>query len=305
MSKIKLLTISVIGLMIVNLGMVAFLLMQKHPFRPDGRPPMEQKGPKAIIIDRLHFDKEQTVQYEHLIEEHQTAIKSLNDSIKTVKNNLYQSLSNENDSVKDSLITTLGLLHKQIELTHYEHFAAIKKLCKPDQLEYYNSLTKELAQFFADKKTNNPPRNNNAPEGSFKQLDTYKDGKLSNEEVKVPVTGDVAKVDSKKDGSTLKEEPGKKPGPQGQQPPAQTEQQGPPPGGQPSVEEIFAQMDANKDGKISKEEARGPLQNDFVKIDTNKDGFISKEELEKAPKPNREGGPQGGGRPQGPPPGGN
>lgn len=53
----------------------------------------------------------------------------------------------------------------------------------------------------------------------------------------------------------------------------------------PTATEILKKMDENKDGKLSKEEVKGPLKEDFKKIDTNEDGFISKEELEKAPKP--------------------
>jgi Ca2+-binding EF-hand superfamily protein len=59
-----------------------------------------------------------------------------------------------------------------------------------------------------------------------------------------------------------------------------------PPSSPPSVEELFMQMDTNKDDKLSVEEIEGPLKNDFDKVDTNKDGFITKEELTKAPKPN-------------------
>ncbi len=55
----------------------------------------------------------------------------------------------------------------------------------------------------------------------------------------------------------------------------------------PSVDEIFKQMDKDEDGKLSKNEIKGPLKNDFAKIDTNEDGFLSKEEVEKAPKPKR------------------
>ncbi len=66
-------------------------------------------------------------------------------------------------------------------------------------------------------------------------------------------------------------------------------------GGHPSVEELFAQMDSNKDGKLSKAEVKGPLADNFSKIDTNSDGFISKEELTKAPKPSGQRPPQGQG----------
>ena len=57
----------------------------------------------------------------------------------------------------------------------------------------------------------------------------------------------------------------------------------------PSIDELFEQMDADEDGKLSKKEVKGPLKNDFSKIDTNEDGYLSKEELEKAPKPERQG----------------
>lgn len=79
-----------------------------------------------------------------------------------------------------------------------------------------------------------------------------------------------------------------------------------PNGSKPSMEELFAQMDANRDGKLSKEEVKGPLADTFSKIDTNSDGFITKEELEEAPKPEGRRPPQGNGgrQQQGPPNGG-
>lgn len=80
---------------------------------------------------------------------------------------------------------------------------------------------------------------------------------------------------------------------------AQKERKGPPagqrnqggqqrgPGERPDPSQIMEHMDVNKDGKISKTEAKGPLKESFSKVDVNEDGFISKEELEKAPRPNR------------------
>lgn len=55
----------------------------------------------------------------------------------------------------------------------------------------------------------------------------------------------------------------------------------------PTLEEIFKQMDANEDGKLTKEEVKGPLKKDFKKIDANEDGFLTKEEIEKMPKPEK------------------
>ena len=55
----------------------------------------------------------------------------------------------------------------------------------------------------------------------------------------------------------------------------------------PTIDQIMKDLDANKDGKISKAEAKGPLKNEFDKVDTNKDGYLSKAELKKAPRPKK------------------
>ncbi|CAM2825649.1 EF-hand domain-containing protein [Flavobacterium frigoris] len=55
----------------------------------------------------------------------------------------------------------------------------------------------------------------------------------------------------------------------------------------PTAEVLIKEMDINKDGKLSKGEVKGPLQDDFSKVDANKDGFLTLEELKKAPKPER------------------
>jgi hypothetical protein len=118
---------------------------------------MKDGGLQKIITERLHFDKEQVAAYEKLIAEHQVAVKANDDSIMQAKNNLYQSLQSETFTGKDSLVNLLGALQKQVELIHYEHFAAIKKVCKPDQLENFNKLTNELSRFFSSGKKDGPP----------------------------------------------------------------------------------------------------------------------------------------------------
>ena len=67
------------------------------------------------------------------------------------------------------------------------------------------------------------------------------------------------------------------------------ERSGPPPAGQDQgpgrgqtdARQLVALMDVDKDGKISLQEAKGPLKEIFSSIDANKDGLLSIEELEK------------------------
>lgn len=71
------------------------------------------------------------------------------------------------------------------------------------------------------------------------------------------------------------------------------ERKGPPQGEQgrgrgsedrPTAEHLMERMDVNKDGKLSKQEVKGPLAEQFSKIDANSDGFITKQELDKGRK---------------------
>ena len=47
-------------------------------------------------------------------------------------------------------------------------------------------------------------------------------------------------------------------------------------------DKTFDELDANKDGTLSKSEAAASADLDFVKADTNKDGRIDRAEYEKA-----------------------
>ena len=48
------------------------------------------------------------------------------------------------------------------------------------------------------------------------------------------------------------------------------------------VDHIMKELDTDKDGQISKDEAKGRIKEHFDRLDLNKDGFISKDELRTA-----------------------
>lgn len=159
MDKIKLLTITVIGLVVVNLGTLGFLFLNGQNGNRSPRQE-DRREPKEIILKKLHFDANQQKEYAKLIDWHKGEIRKLDGNIRKSKKELYsQLLENEvNVKTKDSLITLLNSYQKQIEETHFKHFEDIKKLCHPNQLEDFNDLTEELGRIFSP---NKPPKPRN------------------------------------------------------------------------------------------------------------------------------------------------
>lgn len=151
MEKTKLLTISVIGLLLLNLGTLGFLFLNGP--KNQRLPHEDRPKPKTIIIEKMHFDAAQQKDYDKLIEWHRGEINKLDGNIREAKNELYAQLnqSEANIKAKDSLISVINSNQKQIEETHFKHFEDIKKLCRKDQLADFNELTEELSGIFAPK----------------------------------------------------------------------------------------------------------------------------------------------------------
>ncbi|WP_293890347.1 hypothetical protein [Flavobacterium sp.] len=151
MEKTKLLTITIIGLLLLNLGTLGFLFFngfKGHRQLHDSRP-----MPREIIIEKLHFDTQQQKEYDKLITWHRAEITRLDDAIRKAKNDLYSGLSKDKIDLqtKDSLISVINSNQKQVEETHFKHFEDIKKLCRKDQMENFNDLTEEFGRIFAPK----------------------------------------------------------------------------------------------------------------------------------------------------------
>jgi len=158
MERTKLLTITVIGLLLLNFATIGFLFLSgPKGHKPPNDMPVGRPNPKEIIIERLHFDVNQQREYDKIIQWHKDEIKRLDDGIREAKNDLYAQLKEPQIDlkIKDSLIAVINSNQKQIEATHFKHFEDIKKICHKGQIEDFNDLTEELSRIFA---ANKPPR---------------------------------------------------------------------------------------------------------------------------------------------------
>jgi protein CpxP len=142
MNKSKFQTLLIVGLLISN-GILFFMLTKEHK---------RKDGPKSIIIDKLHFDKEQVEKYEVYIQQHRKTINANEAKMNQFRSNLFEQLNYQQDAAKiDSLISIISRQQYLAEKINYNHFLEIKRLCKPSQQKDFNELTKEIVNLFSSK----------------------------------------------------------------------------------------------------------------------------------------------------------
>ncbi|MCC6461984.1 MAG: hypothetical protein IT260_16035 [Saprospiraceae bacterium] len=147
MSKIRFLSLLVVALVLLDLIAAALFFSGKLP-------PPRREGPRRVILERLHFNEQQTAAYDKLIAAHRSAIRQKQDEMATAKQQLYAQLAGDSFPQKDSLIAHIGRLQQEIEQIHFSHFQDIKGLCQAtvEQDEAFRALAGELGQYFG------PPR---------------------------------------------------------------------------------------------------------------------------------------------------
>jgi protein CpxP len=147
MSKVNWLTGAVVVLLLLNITLLA-VLYRSGSHRPG---PPRGEGPKRLVVERLHFDADQVAAYEALIAEHQEAIRLNDRAMMAARNSLYANLQTQDAVISDSLFATIATIQRNIEQVHFAHFADIRALCRPDQLHHFETLSKDLAEVFAQR----------------------------------------------------------------------------------------------------------------------------------------------------------
>lgn len=143
MNKSKFL-IAVIVVLFISNGILFFMFLKA---------PERHEGPKQIIIEKLGFDKNQVIQYEKLIQKHRQYVRDNELKMNELRTDLYSHLmSADSDSFDfESMILNISKQQALAEKINFSHFLEIKKLCKPEQMQRFELLTKEIAELFSKK----------------------------------------------------------------------------------------------------------------------------------------------------------
>ena len=145
MKKNKFLYALLIALAISN-GILLFVLF-------DNRPSIE--GPKRSIIDMLDFDKNQIKAYEICIDQHRSAVIQSEAKMSEIRKVLYKRLNGNDPNLGlDTILSQIGKQQKAIEEINYNHFLAIKQLCRKDQLDEFENFVFEIPTLFEHQRRN-------------------------------------------------------------------------------------------------------------------------------------------------------
>lgn len=143
-----------IVLMVLNIGLVAFIVMNK-PGHPNHRGPEQNKH---LISERLGFDESQNESYAQLIEAHISGIEESDQEITKAKKMLFELLLRDDPKAEEEWIDKINREQRKIERLHQDHFRAIKSLCTSDQLDDFETLTKDLGKMFGQRRGPSKPR---------------------------------------------------------------------------------------------------------------------------------------------------
>lgn len=139
MTKNRFYIFTIIGLLISNMLLVAFILLKKPP---------QHSGPRNLIIERLKFDENQIRQYDELISQHRRQIGEKRHEMTDLKTQYYSLLKSEDNKNGDSLINEIGKLSMETEKINYKHFQDIKRICRPNQMKNFDNLIDDFENLF-------------------------------------------------------------------------------------------------------------------------------------------------------------
>ena len=142
MEKRKFSSVVIILLILINIGLVTFILKHKKP---------HHEGPQHHIEEVLGFSDSQKKEFEIIIKKHQKNIHSMEKERLNLKKKLYTLLKVESTDLvkKDSLIHLLSLTNEKVEQIHFNHFIEMKAICKENQVTKFIQLSNEFPQYFA------------------------------------------------------------------------------------------------------------------------------------------------------------
>lgn len=130
-----------IGLLVINAALVVFIFRSAE-HRP------HHSSPKELIIETLHLDAAQTVQFDQLVDEHRQKVRAQMELLLQTKNQWYANALTNGGMDEDSLWSPMSDAYRTMEVIHLQHLRDIQSICRQDQMVCFDSLVMQFPNFF-------------------------------------------------------------------------------------------------------------------------------------------------------------
>ena len=143
--KVKLLTILVVLLLVLNIATIAGIWKLIDPQTLAMLPP-PPTGAKEYIISKLDLDEEQQKVFEELRKEHFEQIQNLQEQIRVEKDAMYDLLkSAEPDTtVTFNHIAKIMQSEERLERVTFEHFRKVRAICNTEQQQHFDAIIDQI-----------------------------------------------------------------------------------------------------------------------------------------------------------------
>jgi Spy/CpxP family protein refolding chaperone len=147
MTKTKTLVTIIIFLLITNVAMMIFFIVQSKPVKRQRN--HEANGMYNSLQNEVGFSREQLGKYQSLRKEQLQRVKPLFNEVRNAKKDFYSLIYSEN--ISDSLINadadSIAQKQKSLDMQMFLYFKNIRNICRPDQTQKFDStIKKEVAR---------------------------------------------------------------------------------------------------------------------------------------------------------------
>jgi periplasmic protein CpxP/Spy len=144
----KWLLVLVAILLLTNIATLSIYWIKKpdHNGGPGRDPGNREKRMGQFMVDQLKFDTTQEASYWKLRDSMVAIQKPVMDSIRSAKKRFFDLLNQPEatDSMLSARSNEIADLQKKLDSVTFRHFQKVRAICRPDQLQKFDTVIKEI-----------------------------------------------------------------------------------------------------------------------------------------------------------------
>lgn len=139
----------VVALVIVNLGLVAFLWLSKD----EKSLPPQGRDARNFLVRELSMDEQQVKLFDSSRRQHFEKMRKYNEEMRFLKDRLFGLLKEENVPKKNEMVSILNenisKIQAAIDLETFDHFSKLRSILNDEQKRQFDTLIQEVLHTMA------------------------------------------------------------------------------------------------------------------------------------------------------------